>query len=324
MFGDAHSDLLLELVHRQRERDPFGRRWLPRLRAGDVGLQICAIFAADEPSPAAARASARRQADAFAQAVRDHRNDVVEVRAAVDLDPADNRVALILAIEGADALAAEDDAFEEAWERGVRVVGLTWNRANAFAGGVETPENGLTDAGAELVERLIAAGGVVDLAHASARTFDDVLSAVPPGRAFVSHAGCRAVYDHPRNLDDEQLRALAGHGGLFGVAAVGDILGEASRERWLVHVEHAASVAGIDHVCLGSDFIDQVARSGALSGGWRRAAARARRHPAVVPGLAGPQDYPRAAELLRRAGLGDARLFGENLRTFLAEALPRD
>lgn len=118
-------------------------------------------------------------------------------------------------------------------------------------------DHGLTDAGVDYVHRLNRLGIVVDLAHCSRRTH---LAAAAASTAPVidSHAGCTAVRDHPRNLDDETIRAIAGTGGVVSVLGgpgrrfLGEPLGGFAD--WLRHVEHVADVAGIDHVAgRGSD-----------------------------------------------------------------------
>ena len=96
--------------------------------------------------------------------------------------------------------------------------GLTWNHANEFAGGVSTPTQGLTERGRSLVRRLGELGVILDLAHASEQTWRDVLAEGVP--FSVTHAGCRAVCDHPRNLADWQLEALAECGGVVGMMAI--------------------------------------------------------------------------------------------------------
>ena len=80
---------------------------------------------------------------------------------------------------------------------------LTWNYPNEFAGGIETPDRGPTDAGRTLVRRFAVLGVLLDLAHASDQTWRDVIDEEVP--FSVTHAGCRAVLDHPRNLAEWQL-----------------------------------------------------------------------------------------------------------------------
>lgn len=326
-IADAHTDLLTELAHRARERNPFGRRWLDGLRRGGVRVQVCPVFTADRPSAELAWRDALLQVEAFERAVREN---APEVRAAATQSALDgDGIALVLALEGAEPLGDRPERIEELWERGVRVVAPTWNRENAFGGGVEAPAAGLSERGRKLVDRVVALGGVVDLAHASARTFDDVLSRVPRGRVLVSHAGCRAVQDRRRNLGDEQLTALAGHEGVVCVTADAELVDpvDPSLARMVDHIEHALAVMGERGVGLGGDFLDQIARSGAIGGSnVRRLLWRARGRRFSVRGLDGPGDYGNLAATLRERGLDDDRRRGvlhDNLTHFLAQALPK-
>ena len=216
MIVDAHSDLLLELVVRDGEAGSielvlrsgrerlFERYWLPKLEAGGVGVQICPLFAATAPH-AEARDRAFAQAAEFGRAVAENAERVCQVRTRADLD--DPRLRLMLSMEGLEPLQGAIEAFEEWYRRGVRMASLTWNHANEFAGGIDTPAHGLTDRGRALVRRFDELGVVLDLAHASEQTWRDVLEANVP--FSVTHAGCRAILEHPRNLADWQLEGLA-------------------------------------------------------------------------------------------------------------------
>jgi membrane dipeptidase len=329
LIADAHNDLALELVLRRDEPNPFGRHWLPHLKAGGVSLQVCPLFVADRPADRA-RDAALAQAAELHRALRENAADVFLVRNRADLDRigADGRIGLALSMEGVEALERDPGSFDELWELGVRMVGLTWNFPNAFAGGLDSPEQGLTDLGRELVDRLGELGGVLDLAHASPPTFAE---AVERGRhVLVSHAGCRAVHDHPRNLSDDQLRALAGRGGVLGAMALALVVGApATIERLVDHVDHAVEVMGIDHVALGADFVDQLdAVERAAGKEQTKALVEARRVGGGRLGLRdleGPQDYPRLVEALERRGYGGERLdaiLSGNLLRVLREALP--
>jgi len=97
------------------------------------------------------------------------------------------------------------------------MAGLTWNRRNAFADGAAEDGGGLSRLGRELVDRLVSLGVILDLAHASRGAFAEILERVGGAPVLCSHGGCRGVYDTPRNLDDDQLRAIAQADGLFGL-----------------------------------------------------------------------------------------------------------
>jgi membrane dipeptidase len=227
------------------------------------------------------------------------------------------------------ALEGDPGAFEEWFGRGVRTASLTWNHANEFAGGIDTPTEGLTDRGRTLVRRFRELGVVLDLAHASQQTWRDVLEEELP--FSVTHAGCRTVRDHPRNLADWQLEALAARGGVLGMMALAFVVDPEAPtlSRWLDHVDHAVAVMGVEHVGLGADFIDQVAdverehgldeASPAVA---ELAGAKAR---LGLEGFTGPDDYPALVDALKGRGYDgewlEAILSGNWLRV-LGESLP--
>jgi membrane dipeptidase len=320
---DAHNDLLVELVHRRAEERPFERHWLPLLDRGGVGLQVCPIYTVDqqEPLPAALHAAA-----AFHRALAEHPDRIAQVRRAADLD--DPRLRLLLSFEGVEPLGEDPDLIDAFWHLGVRMVGLTWNARNAFADGLGVEDDrGLSALGQRLVDRLVELGMLIDLAHASPRTYDAVLARLPPQAVvLVSHAGCRAVHDHPRNLSDDQLRALAERGGVLGIMCLPITVGSESIEGVVDHVDHAVELLGLEHVGLGADFIRQVSRAtgnepirgGLLPPGMAPDAA--------IDDLEGPEGFPNLVAALRRRGFDGERLdaiLGGNLLRLFRRALPR-
>lgn len=323
-IADAHSDLLLELVHRRLEERPFERHWLGPLEAGGVAVQVCAIYTGIHDIPESSLRRALEQVAAFGRAVRQC-EDLQAVRTRDDLDALGDRIGLVLALEGCEPLGSDPEAIEVFWQLGVRLVGLTWNRRNAFADGCTEPAGGgLSTLGGELVDRLAALGAAIDLAHASEQTFADVLDRSSDAPVLVSHAGCRAVYDIPRNLSDDQLRALAERGGVLGVMLIPFAVGEpATIERVIEHVEHAAAVMGPESVALGGDFTLQL--SSALGPGRPDPLLAPGELDRAVEGLTGPQHYPALVEALRVRGWEgnrlDALLHGNLLRV-LRRALP--
>jgi membrane dipeptidase len=326
---DAHNDLLLELVLRDGEENPFAAHWLPQLRAGAVAVQICPVYAADAGDEA--REVVATQIAAFDRAIRENAGEVVQIRSAADLDALDGRLGLMLSMEGVEALHGDPKAFDELWDAGVRMVSLTWNYENPFAGGLDAPEQGLTDAGRELVGSFAERGVVLDLAHASEPTFFEALEAAPGAQVVVSHAGCRGVHDHVRNLSDDQLRALADRGGVLGMMALTLTVGRngASLERYLDHLDHAVETMGIEHVALGSDFIDQVIEAELAAGKPLNPATQEALDLGggrlAIQELVGPADYPALLDALRSRGYEGERLDAiahGNLLRVLRAALP--
>jgi membrane dipeptidase len=317
---DAHTDVLhfvgenFELVLRRGEGGAFQRYWLPTLRAGGVCVQICPLYGEG------ARRSRPRdvtldQVGEFERLVEANAEHVCHVKTRADLD--DARLRLVLALEGAEPLEGDPAAFDEWYERGVRSASLTWNHANHFAGGINAPTQGLTDSGRVLVRRLAELGVILDLAHASEQTWRDVLDEETP--FSVTHAGCRAIRDHPRNLADWQLEALAKRGGVLGMMALSFVVDPdaPTLSRWLDHFDHAVTVMGIEHVGIGADFVDQDA-----SNAKTQATPRSR---VALNGFTGPERFPSLATGLRERGYVGERLSailsGNWLRTLKA-ALP--
>jgi membrane dipeptidase len=206
-----------------------------------------------------------------------------------------------LGIEGAQVLEGDADNVEVLFRAGYRMVGLAHFFDNEVAGSAHgVAKGGLTALGQETVRRLEARGMLVDLAHASARTIDDVL-ALATRPVVVSHTGVRATCDNARNLSDDQLRRIARTGGVIGIgywdaAVCGDGAAAIASA-----VAHATSVAGVDHVGLGSDF------DGAVS------------VPFDTTGL------PLLVDALLAAGLREediAKVMGGNVVRLLAASLP--
>jgi membrane dipeptidase len=320
---DAHNDLLAELVHRAGEEQPFARYWRPELQAGGVGLQVCPIYTADDPEDALRFGLA--QAAAYHRLLAEN-PEIVPVLSAADLERTGFKV--MLAVEGVELLAGDPLLAHALWGLGARMFGLTWNHRNPFADGLGVEDDrGLSSLGREVVEILAGLGAMLDLSHASPRTFDDVLAAAPGAAVLVSHACCRAVHDTPRNLSDEQLLAIAERGGVVGMMALPLTVGPDAPtiERLIDHVDHAVAVMGIAHVGLGGDFIRQLARA------TRMTEIRGGLFPpgmdpdAAIDGLEGPAGYPALVAALERRGYtGDrlhAILHANWLRVFRA-ALP--
>jgi len=332
VIADAHVDLLLELEHREiraGERGAFARTWLPLLEAGGVALQVCPVFVELERQPEGTLRAALGQATCLARAVRESADRVLQVRTAADLDRVarGERLGLMLSLEGVEQFGYELWPAETFWELGMRMAGLTWNRRNPYADGA-AEDGGLSRLGRALVDELVRLEVVIDLAHASPSTFSDVLGRLSGAAVICSHAACREVNDHPRNLTDEQLRALADADGLFGLMCHPLAIGPEHRtiDRVVDHLEHAAAVVGLDRVCFGGDFTTRLSEvlpplpepaDGLMPAGLQPGAG--------IEGLKGPEDYPALLAALFARGWPAADVeavsFG-NLTSFLRRSLP--
>jgi membrane dipeptidase len=330
VIADAHVDILLELAHREHrlgETNVFARTWLPLLEAGGVGLQVCPVFVDLELQPEGSLREALRQVTALTHALGESPERLIQVRSRASLDAVESgeRIGLMLALEGVEPFGYEVATADLFWELGMRMAGLTWNRRNPFADGA-AEDGGLSRLGRSLLARFAELGVILDLAHASEQLFRECLDSYA-GRVCVTHAGCRAVNETPRNLSDEQLRELAGRDGVFGLMIHPLAIDPVSPtiERVADHLEHAASVIGPERVCLGGDWIKRLHElmpapappDGLMPPGLAEGT--------TIGGLAGPEDYPALIEALRARGWEGERLDGllwRNLLRFLRESLP--
>jgi membrane dipeptidase len=166
-------------------------------------------------------------------------------------------VGIISSFEAVEMLEGSIERIEEFSDLGVRVMQLSYNKPSPFAAGVLAPQpsSGLTELGRQAVAKMNALGVTLDLSHADEpSTLAALRAASKP--AVISHAGCSAIYAHPRNKSDAVLRALADRGGTIGIYELSFLsAGPAQQalEDYLAHVEHALQVCGEDHVGIGSD-----------------------------------------------------------------------
>ena len=168
------------------------------------------------------------------------------------------RKSIMLGIENGHALEGSLDNLRHFAERGIVYMTLCHNGDNDIcdsARGSQT-HGGVSAFGKEVIREMNRLGIMVDLSHAAASSFYDALE-LSKTPIVCSHSSCRALCDHPRNLTDDQMRALAKKGGVMQVTLYNGFLvkdGEATIEDAMRHLEHAIEVMGIDHVGLGTDF----------------------------------------------------------------------
>ena len=180
---------------------------------------------------------------------------------------ADGTLAVIFHIEGAEAIDTNLDVLEVLYQAGLRSLGITWSRPNAFAHGVpfafpSSPDTGpgLTDAGKRLVRACKRLGILVDLSHLNEKGFWDVAS-LSDKPLVATHSGVHAISPTSRNLTDAQLDAVRDSDGMVGVnfhvgflRPDGEVDSDTPLEVIVQHVDYMVERMGIDHVGLGSDF----------------------------------------------------------------------
>ena len=196
---------------------------------------------------------------AAAQQLIEKRSDLfLNVRTPADLERArkEQKLGVIYSFESPNMLEDKIDRIAIFRGLGVRVMQLTYNRRTPFGVGcLDGETDGLTDLGRNAIAKMNELGVALDLSHSNTKTTAEGIAAStkPP---LITHAGCRAVYMHPRNKEDRELKALADKGGVVGIYMLPYIAASPKQpmlDDYLQHLEHALKVCGEDHVGVGSD-----------------------------------------------------------------------
>jgi membrane dipeptidase len=258
------------------------------MKEGGVNGQVFAVWVSPtELKPGEFRDFALKGADTFDEICARCTDTVVPVRTPAEFRQAiaTGRIAAILGVEGGHALEGRLENLDRFYERGVRVLTVTWSNSNELgdsSSDENKPHNGLSSLGRKAVRRMNELGMIIDVSHSADKTVFDILdTSLSP--VIASHSGIRARRDFNRNLTDEQIRAIAAHGGVIGVVSLPFFLREpedkASIEDVLNCIDHICQLVGPDHAGLGSDFdgfggtlpgLEDVTKMGSIGAGLRR------------------------------------------------------
>ena len=235
---DSHSDIFDNLYTRVKEgvKDPFLEYHLNDLKEGHIEGGIWVIYSENE-------------------------FDIVEAykTALKAYEPYKDQFDVILGLEGLRNVP-NLDTFEVLYKMGIRHAMLTWNEANHLATGVKgNPEHGLTPLGKKFIKYMNDHKMIIDVSHLNEKSFYDVL-AEKPKILIASHSNAYALSDHPRNLKDDQLKALKEAGGLIGIVAARNFVSknkEKQNIKGLVdQIDYIKEIMSIDNIMLGLDMMN--------------------------------------------------------------------
>ena len=275
---DMHNDVANRMLDDGYDADVrhtpgYGREHgetdLPRLLASGITAQFLAAFvharyAAARPDQSWSRVQACL--DTIHAFVDRHPRALWLATTSHDVARAkrEGRVAIFIGVEGGHAIENSLDKLRDLYRRGVRYMTLTWNNGNDWAGSSigehGTRTGGLTDFGRDVVREMNRLGMMVDVSHVSDETFDDVV-ATTSDPIIASHSSARAIGSHPRDMSDDQLRAVARTGGVvnvnfFSVFLDPGMAAHAERLRLATAAEEAQAVArpGADPETLRAEY----------------------------------------------------------------------
>ena len=267
---DQHSDIQMDIVTRRgrAEKKVIERLHLPKLTQGGIDFVLMSTTPhyGYQPHPFFMNPtlSALQLIDCGYSDVSESPDRLVLVTTSAEILQAKQagRTSFMLGIEGAEAVGTDLGLLRSFHRLGVRIITLTWHHRNMVADGSGEPSgSGLSGFGREMVREMNRLGMIVDLSHIGQAGFWDALE-VGRGPTIASHSNARALCDHPRNLYDDQLRALAQKGGLVGVCFCSPYVREkgATVEHVLDHIDHLAALIGVEHIALGPDWVDFAVR----------------------------------------------------------------
>jgi membrane dipeptidase len=185
-------------------------------------------------------------------------NDFIQIRRYEDFARAkqENKTAVLFSFETVTPLDGKPERIEAFRGLGVRVMQITYNVATPFGMGCLGDANsGLTELGRKAIEAMNKQGVALDLSHSNIKTSFDALKATKK-TAIITHAGCAAIHEHPRNKPDNLLRAVADQGGVIGIYDLCYLTASPKQptlDDYMAHMTHALKVCGEDHVGIGSD-----------------------------------------------------------------------
>jgi len=261
---DAHCDTICRMINEGyslEKSNKTGHLDIFRMQEGGIDIQIFAVFIEDIYKPDRSLRRALQLINSFEQEVKKNHSYISLARNFSQLQEikSSGKIAAVLSIEGGEVLEGELGILNILYQLGVRLLTLTWNQRNQIADGIEEARtgSGLTNFGLQVIKEMNRLGMIIDVSHLSEKGFWEVVeqSQAP---IVASHSNCYSLCSHPRNLKDEQLKAIADKRGVIGITFVPRFLtekkGKVTIEEIIKHIDYLVEKIGIDYVGLGSDF----------------------------------------------------------------------
>ncbi|MBI4529584.1 MAG: dipeptidase [Deltaproteobacteria bacterium] len=325
---EGHRDVY-EQLHRRSlgEESPLRDAIAPRLIRDGINLcvyAICGDSYSHSQNTGRYLETALENIDMFLEEAPRSEGMISLIRTKADLPerPQPGNISFLLHFEGARPLQGSIHQLRNFYRLGLRSMQLVWNFRNELGDGVweNRTKGGLTRFGVQVIKEMNRLGMVVDLAHMNREGFYQSLNAAE-APLIVSHANACGMLDNPRNLDDDQIKAIAKQGGLVGILALPERIAkkDASLDDLLKHLNYMVELVGVEHVALGLDFVKY--------DGPRT--LKDQHHPlhapALVTGFEEVEDLPKLIEGLIRHGYKEeeiALIVGGNHLRVLRNILP--
>lgn len=327
---DCHSDILCD-IHPRRvlgERQVLEGFWVPKMRKGRIDVRVLAIYNDPQYIPELAL---RRGLDLIATFYEeiDESPSSVLCTSYDDIERAKQtgKIGFVLCMEGSEPMGSDIQLLRIFYALGLRVLSLTHMLRTHLADGAFKSSKGmgqvggLSELGLEFLEQSQEMGIIIDVSHLNDPSFWDVMK-YTKAPVIASHSNCRSLLDHPRNLTDDQIKAVADAGGVIGVNACRGLVGNPDLSCLLDHIDHLVKLGGINHVGMGPDFADYLIQYMSESEKARTSLEGTK----PVEGFAGDEDFPQAADALAKRGYSEqdiSLVMGENFLRVFKEVLKK-
>jgi len=262
-----HFDLPMDLYEKRGRSNVLETDFLPQLKAGRIRVVGTAIYVEDRYLPEMGlRIGLDQIARLYAEVKQSPCFAICTNRDQIHRAQETDKIAILITMEGVEPLGTDLDQLRVFYELGVRAVGLTHARRNAAGdGGVfaanGSSRDGLTAFGRDVVRQCETVGIMIDLAHINPVGFDEIFE-ITSKPLIVSHTNARRYYDIERNISDDQIKMIGQRRGVIGInaAIVSPDRAQTTLDRYVDHIEHVASLIGIDGVGIGFDFFEFIYR----------------------------------------------------------------
>ncbi|OPJ55299.1 dipeptidase [Alkalithermobacter paradoxus] len=257
---DAHSDIFTDIIQKIEEGDSdiLAKSHINNFIKGDVFGSIFVVWT--EPKYNYSRERTLKILESGMNEINLCSDYIKHIKSYNDFEIAnkEGKLAIMLGIEGMAFINYDVDYINTLYDLGVRHIGLTWNEENELATGVRgNKHRGLTKLGIKAIDTIEKLGIVLDVSHLNERSFWDVCE--HSKKPFIaSHSNVYSLCDNPRNLKDDQIKAIKNVNGVIGVNAWPHFVDKKSPsvEKMADHIDYIVNLIGVDYVGLGFDFCE--------------------------------------------------------------------
>jgi membrane dipeptidase len=332
---DAHSDYALHVYreHIKGKKNVLREEHLPYLKSGGVNIEVLTVGGDFDLFPEFDCQDYKiitKVIDSIQIEISENTELFKLIRNSDDIKRIeDTKIGFIMALEGSSSIDPDLSNLQNYYEMGVRSIGLTHNKRNRFADGcAEAPARGLSDLGKKFVNELNKFNILVDLSHISEPSFWDTLKILekPP---MATHSNAKSLCNHPRNLTDDQIEAIAERNGVIGMNFFSIFIDKnrnnATVDRLIDHIDYIVDLIGVDHVGIGPDFlnyyIDDLKELNALSSDPFGGSTETESSFEIIRDVSG---FPQLFESIQKRGYTDQeikKIQGDNFLRVFQEVL---